>query len=133
MPSPLPALLLLLLPATSPAAAADSLDAFVKAQQTKVYRGKRITIQAKDIELAQIFLLISEASEFNIVLSDRVQGKALLNLNDVPWDQALDVILQSYRLVAERNGNVLRITTRAALAEDRAAEAAARRAQNRED
>ncbi len=109
--------------ATQAPIAADSLDSFFKSQETRVYTGQHITLQMQDRELADVFQLISEASEFNILMGDNVKGKVVLNMNDVPWDQALDIILHSYRLGAERQGNVLRITTLAALTAEREAEA----------
>ncbi|MBI3558145.1 MAG: secretin and TonB N-terminal domain-containing protein [Deltaproteobacteria bacterium] len=119
-------------PAATPDAAGasgggDSLDAFLKSQETRVYSGKHITLQTQDRDLSEVFQLISDASDFNILLSDNVKGKVVLNMNDVPWDQALDIILHSYRLAAERQGNVLRITTLAALTAEREAEAAAKK------
>ncbi|MBI3544871.1 MAG: type IV pilus secretin PilQ [Deltaproteobacteria bacterium] len=106
----------------------ESLDQFFKSQETRQYSGKRIWLQSEDIELSDVFRIISEASEFNIVLSDNVKGKVMLNLTDIPWDQALDLVLRSYHLAAERAGNVLRITTVAALTAERDAEAAAKKA-----
>ena len=108
--------------AAAAGAGGDSLESFFKAQETKVYSGRHITLQAQDRDLSEVFQLISDASEFNILLSDNVKGKVVLNMNDVPWDQALDIILHSYRLAAERQGNVLRITTLAALTAEREAE-----------
>ena len=104
----------------------DSIGVFLKSQKTSLYRGKHITLQVQDRELSEIFQMLSEASEFNIIVSDNVKGKVELNLKDVPWDQALDLILHSYRLAAERQGNVLRITTQAALQAERLEELKAR-------
>lgn len=106
----------------------SALDTFYESQKTKNYVGKRIYLQVRDAELADVFRIISEASEFNIVLSDKVQGKVMLNLNDVPWDQALDLILKGHRLAAERYGNVLRVTTLDALSHEKEAEAFAQKA-----
>lgn len=110
--------------------AGESIDQFLKSQDSKQYSGKRIFLQVQDSELSEVFRVISEASEFNILLSDNVKGKVMLNLTDVPWDQALDIILHSYRLAAERQGNVLRITTLAALTAEREAEIAAKKAKD---
>jgi type IV pilus assembly protein PilQ len=106
----------------------DSLDGFFEAQRSRNFVGKRIYLQVKDTELADVFQIISEASEFNIVLDDSVKGKILLNLADVPWDQALDLIIRSYRLAAERFGNVLRITTADNLKREKENEAAVKKA-----
>ncbi|MEW6056507.1 MAG: type IV pilus secretin PilQ [Bdellovibrionota bacterium] len=104
------------------------LDEFFESQRTKSYVGRRISLQVREAELADVFRIISEASEFNIVLSEAVRGRVVLSLSDVPWDQALDLILHSYRLAAERHGNVLRITTLEELTREKQAEATARRA-----
>lgn len=106
----------------------DSLNTFFESQRTKRYVGNRIFLQVADADLTDVFRIISEASEFNIVLGDLKKEKVTLNLADVPWDQALDLVLHSYRLGAERQGNVLRITTLEALTKEKEAEAAAKRA-----
>lgn len=114
---------------TPPEATSDSLEGFFKSQDSRQWVGKHIFLQVQDTDLADVFRVISEASEFNIVLTDNVKGKVMLNLTDVPWDQALDLILRSYHLAAERQGNVLRITTQEAYAAEAAAELAARKTQ----
>ncbi len=74
--------------------------------------GKPITLKATDADLADLLRLIAEASGFNIVLGDGVQGKMrAISWVDVPWDQALDAILKTKHLHAERSGNLLRIVT----------------------
>ncbi len=136
LPTPAPEAAASLAPApeqntvSSPEAPKDhtSLDQFFQAQNTKQYTGKKISLQMRDAELQDVFRIISEASEFNIVLSSEVKGKLTLNLDQVPWDQALDIILHSQKLAAERNGNVLRITTMEALTKEKEAELAAQKA-----
>ena len=98
-------------------------------KSTHRYYGKHIWLQVQDAELADVFRIVSEASEFNIVLSDLIKGKAQLNLTDIPWDEALDIILKSYHLGAERQGNVLRITTLESLTAEHDAEVAAKKSQ----
>ena len=89
----------------------SNLDDFVENTETKRFTGKPITLQVRDTELADVLRLIGEASGFNIVVGDGVGGKITLSLIDVPWDQALDVILHTKRLGAERKANILRIVT----------------------
>jgi type IV pilus assembly protein PilQ len=113
---------------TNGGAEKDALVTFEEAQKTKNYQGKKISLQLRDAELVDVFRVISEASDFNIVLSDEVKGKITLNLTDVPWDQALDLILHSQKLAAERQGNILRVTTLDALTKEKQAEALAKRA-----
>ncbi|HRK03071.1 MAG TPA: secretin N-terminal domain-containing protein, partial [Oligoflexia bacterium] len=107
----------------------ESIDSFLDARSSKRYLGRPITLQLRDAEVHDVFRVIAEASEFNIVLGEDVKGKLTLNLIDVPWDQALDIVLNSNRLAAERFGSVLRITTIDGLTKEKEAEATAKRAQ----
>lgn len=84
---------------------------FTDSQEAKKYIGKPITLQLREADAADVFRLIADASGFNIILADDVKGKLTISLSEVPWDLALDVVLQSLRLGAERNQNVLRVTT----------------------
>ena len=81
--------------------------------------GKRITLQFRETPIVDVFKLISEVSGFNIILSSGVNGNLTLSLIDVPWDQALDTILNVFQLGAEKNGNILRIATIAQLTNER--------------
>ncbi len=89
----------------------DKLGQFLQAQESKRFVGKSITLQLRDADLIDVFRLIGETSGFNIVMGDDVKGRVTLSLVDVPWDQALDMILRTNKLGAERNNNVLRIAT----------------------
>lgn len=106
----------------------DNLESYFENSQTKKYAGKKIVMQLQDADIHDVFRVISEASEFNVVVGDDVKGHITLNLNDVPWDQALDIVLHSNKLAAERNGNVLRVTTLENLTKEKEAEAAAKKA-----
>lgn len=78
----------------------------------KVYTGRKISLDFKDADIKNILRLIAEVSNFNIITSDDVTGKITMRLVDVPWDQALDVILQSRNLGMVQVGNVIRIAPR---------------------
>ena len=93
----------------------DKLEEFFDNQNTKNFVGKHITLQLKDAPATDVFRLIAEASGFNIILGEDVKGSVTISLVDVPWDLALDTLLNTLRLGAERNGNVLRIVTLANL------------------
>jgi type IV pilus assembly protein PilQ len=97
------------------AAAEKGLELFVETQASKSFKGRKITLRLRDTPLSDVLSMIAEASGFNIILGDGIEGKLTLSLVDVPWDQALDVILTTRRLGAERKNNVLRITTLANL------------------
>ncbi len=73
------------------------------------YSGQRISLDFKDAEIGNIFRIIAEVSNLNIVTSDDVRGKVTLRLVNVPWDQALDLVLQAKGLGVRQEGNVLRI------------------------
>lgn len=95
------------------------LKQFEETHQTKRFSGKPITLQVRDVDLVDVFRLIGEASGFNILVNSDVKGKVTLTMANVPWDQVLDVILQSQHLAAERSGNLLRIETLAGLTEEK--------------
>ena len=75
----------------------------------KRYTGRRISLDFKDVEIADVLRLIADVSELNIIAGDEVKGEVTIRLVDVPWDQALDVILLTKGLGFVRVGNVLRI------------------------
>ena len=75
----------------------------------KKYTGRRISLDFKEVLIADVLRLIAEVSDLNIIAGDEVQGTVTIRLVDVPWDQALDVILLTKGLGFVRVGNVLRI------------------------
>ena len=75
----------------------------------KEYRGRRVSLDFKDVAIADVLRLIAEVSDLNIIAGDEVSGKVTIRLVEVPWDQALDVILMTKGLGFVRVGNVLRI------------------------
>ncbi|MDX8408517.1 MAG: type IV pilus secretin PilQ [Mariprofundales bacterium] len=77
--------------------------------------GDKVTFDFKDIEVVNALRLIAQMSNLNIIMSDDVSGKLTMRLVDVPWDQALDLILTSKGLGQEKVGNVLRIAPIATL------------------
>ena len=81
----------------------------------KRYRGRRISLDLKDAELHNVLRLLADVAKLNIVASDDVSGTVTLKLRNVPWDQALDIILQSKALDKTRNGNIIRVAPLATL------------------
>lgn len=75
----------------------------------KEYRGRRVSLDFKDVAIADVLRLIAEVSDLNIIAGDEVSGNVTIRLVEVPWDQALDVILMTKGLGFVRVGNVLRI------------------------
>ncbi|MDQ6646279.1 MAG: type IV pilus secretin PilQ [Pseudomonadota bacterium] len=80
------------------------------------YKGKRVTFNFQDIPVRSALQLIADISGLNLVASDSVGGSVTLRLVNVPWDQALDVILRAKSLDKRRNGNVVWIAPQAELA-----------------
>jgi type IV pilus secretin PilQ/predicted competence protein len=76
------------------------------------YTGEPISVNLKDVDLRDFFRLIHEISGLNVVLDPAVKGTLTIVLDEVPWDQALDIVLQNNSLDKQLNGNVLRIATR---------------------
>jgi type IV pilus assembly protein PilQ len=104
----------------------DSIESFMDSQSTKKYVGTRISIQMNDADLKDIFRIIANASEFNILLAENVRGRMTLDLTDVPWDQVLDIVLKANRLSAERVANILRVLPAEDLQREKEAETQAR-------
>jgi type IV pilus assembly protein PilQ len=75
------------------------------------YTGEPISVNLKDVDLKDFFRLIHEISGLNVVLDPNVKGSLTLVLDDVPWDQALDIVLKNNDLARQLEGNVLRVAT----------------------
>jgi type IV pilus assembly protein PilQ len=89
-------------PATEDQEATSSLFS-----ETKEYEGQRLTLNFQDIETRAVLQLLAETSGRNIVVSDTVQGNVTLRLRNVPWDQALDIVMTTKGLDMRENGNVI--------------------------
>jgi type IV pilus assembly protein PilQ len=77
------------------------------ANAPKEYKGERLTLNFQDIETRAVLQLLADASGQNIVVSDSVQGSVTLRLQNVPWDQALDIVLRTKGLDKRQQGNVI--------------------------
>ncbi|MEM8594437.1 MAG: type IV pilus secretin PilQ [Pseudomonadota bacterium] len=75
--------------------------------ESRSYGGDRLSLNFQDIEIRTVLQLIADFTDLNIVASDSVQGNITLRLKNVPWDQALDIILKSKGLDKRREGNIL--------------------------
>jgi type IV pilus assembly protein PilQ len=102
-----------------------------KAQQQadakREYTGERLTLNFQDIETRAVLQLLADASGQNIVVADSVQGSVTLRLQNVPWDQALDIVLRTKGLDKRRDGNVIIVAPADELAAREKAELAARK------
>ena len=81
------------------------------------YTGERITLNFQDIEVRSVLAIIADFTGLNLVASDSVQGRVTLNLEDVPWDQALDLVLKSHGLASRQEGNVIVVAPAGELAQ----------------
>ncbi|MFZ3208396.1 MAG: type IV pilus secretin PilQ [Geobacteraceae bacterium] len=77
--------------------------------EKKAYTGRKVTLEFSDAEVRKIFQLIAEVSNLNFLIADDVSGTISIKLVNVPWDQALDVILESKNLEMRREGNIVQI------------------------
>ena len=75
--------------------------------EEREYEGSRITLNFQDIQVRSVLQLIADVSDLNIVVSDSVGGNLTLRLTNVPWDQALDIVLETKNLDMRRSGNVI--------------------------
>ncbi|WP_233582777.1 type IV pilus secretin PilQ [Corallococcus sp. CA053C] len=98
--------------AEAPAYAAEG------APQQARYRGKRVSFEFKDIDIQNLLRVIAEISKRNIVVADDVGGRVTIRLRNVPWDQALDLILRTKQLGQEQVGNIIRIAPLKTLEEE---------------
>jgi type IV pilus assembly protein PilQ len=98
------------------------------APQARGYTGRRITLDFHDIDIRNLLRLIADVSKKNIVVADDVTGKVTVSLRNVPWDQALDLVLKSKGLGKEEMGNVIRIAKFEQIAKEQESRAAAEKA-----
>lgn len=81
----------------------------------KVFTGKKISLNFQDIQIRAVLQLLADFTGINMVVSDEVSGNITLRLNEVPWDQALDIILSTQGLDKRRRGNVMLIGQKASI------------------
>ncbi len=87
-----------------------------KLTQGTGYNGEKLSLNFQNIEIRSLLQVIADFTNFNVVTSDTVTGSVTLRLKDVPWDQALDIILQAKGLGMRKTGNVLLIAPKDELA-----------------
>lgn len=87
-----------------------------KLTQGQSFSGEKLSLNFQNIEIRSLLQVIADFTNFNIVTSDTVSGSVTLRLKDVPWDQALDIILQARNLGVRKTGNVLLIAPKDELA-----------------
>ncbi len=90
-------------------------DKVVGAQKKKNFTGDKLSLNFQDIEVRAVLQLLADFTDKNIVVSDTVTGNITVRLKDVPWDQALDIVLESKNLAMRENGNVIWVAPAAEL------------------
>ncbi|GAA0805805.1 type IV pilus secretin PilQ [Psychrobacter piscatorii] len=96
--------------------------------EERVYSGEPLSMEFQDVEIRSVLDILAQFTEMNIVASDSVAGNITLRLINVPWDQALDIILKSKNLGKRENGNVILVAPSTELAEQEARELEAKQA-----
>ena len=96
--------------------------------EEKVYTGEALSMEFQDVEIRSVLDILAQFTEMNVVASDSVAGNITLRLINVPWDQALDIILKSKNLGKRENGNVILVAPATELAQQEADELQAQRA-----
>ncbi len=96
-------------------AVVEDPNKLVKSGQTG-YAGEKLTLDFQNITVREALNVIADFTNLNVVISDTVTGNLTLRLKDVPWDQALDIILQTRGLDMRKNGNVIQVAPREELA-----------------
>lgn len=90
-------------------------DKLANAQKKKTFSGEKLSLNFQDIEVRAVLQLLADFTDKNIVVSDTVTGNITVRLKDVPWDQALDIVLESKNLAMRENGNVIWVAPAAEL------------------
>ena len=111
----------------NPAVAEDEVGSSLFSE-SKEYEGQRLTLNFQDIETRAVLQLLAETSGRNIVVSDTVQGNVTLRLRNVPWDQALDIVMTTKGLDMRENGNVIIVAPAEEIAARETADLEARQA-----
>ena len=101
--------------------AANTESGGLNQNANKSFKGRKISLDFQDVEVRTILQILAKESGVNIVASDTVKGTMTLSLKDVPWDQALDLVMQARNLDMRRQGNIINIAPRdELLAKDKA-------------
>jgi type IV pilus assembly protein PilQ len=117
-------------PPTAPTAVQKTTIPAVRRQEVELgpkrYTGRRISLDFQDADISNVLRLIADVSGLNIVLGEEAKGKITLKLQNVPWDQALDIILKTKGLGQLREGNIIRVDTNGNIAKQQDEEAKAK-------
>ena len=112
-----------------PAAAAPFFAGQAAPGATPQFTGEIISLDLREVDIKDFFRLVGEISGLNVILDPNVGGSLTILLKDVPWDQALDIVLKNYQFGSQLQGNVLRIATNAKLQQEQEQQKSLRDAQ----
>jgi type IV pilus assembly protein PilQ len=115
--------------APAPSGNSEVKAATASVKGPKVYSGQKISLDFKDADIKNVFRLLAEVSGLNIVVTDEVRKRVTVRLVDVPWDQAMDLLIDTNGLGKEQMGNIVRISTANQMKAERDALLAAQKAQ----
>lgn len=101
----------------------------IQGTQQSGYQGEKISLNFQNIPLRELLYVFADITGFNIIVADNVMGNVSLRLNDVPWDQALEMVMQQYGLMKVKDGNVVQIDTVASFVKKNDEKAKAKMAQ----
>jgi len=105
----LPALLILLAASLPASRRATGAGVVVLGESAARYRGEPVSLDLKDADLVDVCLSFSKIARANVVVDPGVHGAVTVRLRDVPWDQALDLILRMNGYAMQRDGRILRV------------------------
>ena len=114
---------------TEPDQADAFLPTFAGQQQQRRFSGRRIDLDLKDADIHNVLRLLSDVGRVNIVTADNVSGVVTIRIRNVPWDQAMETVLQAKGLGMVRQGNMIRVAPLADLNKERELEIARRKAE----
>ncbi|MDP2794233.1 MAG: type IV pilus secretin PilQ [Sulfurisoma sp.] len=93
----------------------DDPNKLFQGTQQRGFQGEKISLNFQNVAVRELLHVFADITGFNIVVADNVAGNVSLRLNDVPWDQALEIVMQQQNLAMRKNGNVLQIARAAEL------------------
>jgi type II secretory pathway component GspD/PulD (secretin) len=113
----------------APVPRSQATAAGMELKGAKTYSGQKISLDFKDADIKNVFRLLAEVSGLNIIVTDEVKKRVTVRLVDVPWDQAMDLLIDTNGLGKEQMGNVVRISTAGQMKTERDALSAAQKSQ----
>ncbi|MBF8251338.1 MAG: STN protein, partial [Deltaproteobacteria bacterium] len=102
-------------------------------EMAKIYNGQKVTLEFKDADIKNIFRIIAEVSGYNMIIDSAVVGKVTIRLVNVPWDQALDILLETNNLGMKKVGNVIRVLPAALVKKEEEDKLASQKAKEKQE